>query len=93
MWLQYYAWTQIKQPVSIKSLYYFEWLLWSYVVELLSLDTNNTGCVDVDLPLDVLVFSAGPKYPIAAEAKSDDCVRYNHACPRYMWVAPLVACG
>ena len=58
-------------------------LLWSYVVELLCLDTNKIGCVDVDLPLDVLVFSAGPKYPIAAEAKSDDCVRCNYACPRF----------
>ena len=28
------------------------WLLWSYLVEILSLDTGNTGCVYEDLPLD-----------------------------------------
>ena len=31
------------------------WLLWSYLVEIL-LDTNKTGFVDLDPPLDVLVF-------------------------------------
>ena len=33
-----------------------EWLLPSYVVEILYLDTNKTRWVDVDLPLDILVF-------------------------------------
>ena len=32
------------------------WLLWSYLVEILWLDTNKTGFVDVDPPLDILVF-------------------------------------
>ena len=39
------------------------WLLWSYVVELLCLDANKTRWVDVDLPLDVLLFFEGPKIP------------------------------
>ena len=40
-----------------------EWLLWSYVGELLCLDTNKTGCVDLDLPSVVLVFSEAPQVP------------------------------
>ena len=39
------------------------WLLWSYVVEILCLDTNKTRWVDVDLPLDILVFFEGPQMP------------------------------
>ena len=38
----------------------YGWLLWSCVVELLCLDTNKTGCVDVELPLAVLVFFEAP---------------------------------
>ena len=38
-------------------------LLWSYVGETLCLDTNQTGCVDVDFPLDVLVFFEAPQIP------------------------------
>ena len=35
--------------------------LWSYRVETICLDTNPTGCVDVDFPFDVLVsFKAAP---------------------------------
>ena len=37
------------------------WLLWSYLVEILWLDTNKTGCVDVDPPLDILVFFESPR--------------------------------
>ena len=37
--------------------------LWSYVVEILGLDTNRTRQVDEDLPLDVLVFFEGPLIP------------------------------
>ena len=44
----------------------FEWLLWSYVVELLCLDTNKTGCVDVDIPSFVLVFFEAPQIPICS---------------------------
>ena len=36
-------------------------LLWSYVGETLCLDTNQTGCVDIDYPLDVLVFFEAPQ--------------------------------
>ena len=42
------------------------WLLLSYVVELLCVDTNETGCVDVDLPLDVLVFFEGTQIPTSS---------------------------
>ena len=70
-----------------------ECLLWSYVVEILCLDTNKKRWVDVDLSLDILVFFLDPKYPLAAESKNDDCVRCNYACPRFLWVAPLVTCG
>ena len=35
-------------------------VLWSYVVEILCLDTNITRWVDVDLPLDILVFFETP---------------------------------
>ena len=38
-------------------------LLWSYLVEILCLDTNKTRWVDVDLTIDVLVFSEGPQIP------------------------------
>ena len=38
-------------------------LLRSYVIELLCLDTNKIGCVDVDLPLDVLVFFEAYQIP------------------------------
>ena len=41
----------------------FEWLLWSYVVELLCLDTSKTGCVEVDIPSVVLVFFEAPQIP------------------------------
>ena len=34
--------------------------LWSYVGETLCLDINQTGCVDVDFPIDVLVFFEDP---------------------------------
>ena len=37
------------------------WLLWSYLVEILWLDTNKTGFVDVDPPLDILVFFERPQ--------------------------------
>ena len=37
------------------------WLLWSYLVEILCLDTNKTGFVDVDPPLDILVFFERPR--------------------------------
>ena len=37
------------------------WLLWSYLVEILWLDTNKTGFVDVDPPLDILVFFERPR--------------------------------
>ena len=37
------------------------WLLSSYAVEILCLDANKTRYVDVDLPLDVLVFFEGPQ--------------------------------
>ena len=40
------------------------WLLWAYLVELLGVDTNKTVCVDVDLPLVVLVFFKAPQIPI-----------------------------
>jgi hypothetical protein len=38
----------------------YGWLLWSYVVEILCLDTNKPRWVDVDLPLDILVFFETP---------------------------------
>ena len=56
------------------------WLLWSYLVEILCLDTNKTGFVDVDPPLDILVFFNG-------------CVRCNYACPKFPWMAPILTCG
>ena len=37
--------------------------LWSNVVELLCLDTNKTGGVDVDLPLVILVVFEAPQIP------------------------------
>ena len=37
------------------------WLLWSYVVEILRLDTNKAGFVVLDLPLDILVFFETPQ--------------------------------
>ena len=70
-----------------------ECLLWSYVVEILCLDTNKKRWVDVDLSLDILVFSLDPKYPLAAESKNDDCVSCNYACPRFLCVASVVICG
>ena len=39
------------------------WLLWSYLVGILCLDTNEAVFVDVDLPLDVLVFLEAPQVP------------------------------
>ena len=39
----------------------FGWLLWSYLVEILCLDTNKAGFVDLDPPLDILVFFETPK--------------------------------
>ena len=56
------------------------WLLWSYVVELLCLDTNKTVCLHEDLPLVVLVFLRHPKYPLEAESKSDSYVGYYYGC-------------
>ncbi len=38
-----------------------EWVLWSYVVELVCLDTNEIGCVDVNIPSVVLVFFEAPQ--------------------------------
>ncbi len=38
-------------------------LLWSCVVELLCLDTNKKGCVEVDLPSVILVFLEAPQIP------------------------------
>ncbi len=38
-------------------------LLWTYVVEIIWLDTNESRWVDVDLPLDILVFFEGPQMP------------------------------
>ena len=37
------------------------WLLWSYLVEILCLDTNKAGFVDLDPPLDILVFFETPQ--------------------------------
>ena len=71
----------------------FGCILWSYVVEILRLDSNKTRWVDVDLLLDILVFLRDPKYPLTAESKSDDCVRCNYACPRFLCVASVVICG
>ena len=39
------------------------WLLWSYLFGILCLDTNKTRWVDVDLPLDILIFFEGPQMP------------------------------
>ena len=69
------------------------WLLWSYVVELLCLDTNKTGCVDVDIPSVVLAFLRHHKYPLAAESNVNNCVGYCYACLRFLWVSPVVIRG
>ena len=47
-----------------------EWLLWSYVVELVCLDTNKTGCVDVDLLLLVLVFLEATQIPTCSRIET-----------------------
>ena len=41
-------------------------LLWSYVVKTLCLDTNETRWVDVDPPLEVLVFFEGTQIPTSS---------------------------
>ena len=41
-------------------------LLWSYVVKTLCLDTNKTRWVDVDPPLEVLVFFEGTQIPTSS---------------------------
>ena len=38
-------------------------LLWSYVVEMICLDTNKPRWVSLDLPLDILVFFEGTQMP------------------------------
>ena len=73
--------------------YAFLRFLWPYVVELLCLDTNKTGCVDLDLPSVALVFFEAPQYPLAGESKSNNCVGYYHACLRFLWVFLVVVCG
>ena len=40
-----------------------------------------------------LYFLRDPKCQLAAESKSDDSVRCNYACPRFLWVAPMVLFG
>ena len=67
----YYFWKDPKFPLAAESksvivlgitllvLGFCGWLLWSYVVETLCLDTNQTGCVDVDFALEVLVLFQG----------------------------------
>ena len=40
-----------------------EWLLWSYVVEIICLDTYKTACVNKDLILNILLFLVGPQIP------------------------------
>ena len=37
------------------------WLLRSYLVEILFLDTNKAGLVDLDPPLDILLFFETPQ--------------------------------
>ena len=69
------------------------WILLSYVVKLLCLDKNKTGCVDIDLPLHVLVFLRHPKYPHAAESKCDNCVGCNYAFLRFLGLFSMAICG
>ena len=69
------------------------WVLSSYVVELLCLDTNKKACVDVDLPSVVFVFLRHLIYPLAAESKSDNCVWCDYAGLRLLWVSPVLICG
>ena len=47
--------------VTMLVLGFYGWLLWSYYVEILCLDTNKTGFVDIVPPLDILVFFERPK--------------------------------
>ena len=91
--MQQYLKVIISFGVTILVLGSCEWMLLSYVVKLLCLDKNKTKWVDVDLLLDILVFLRDPKYQHAAESKSDDCVGCNHACLRFLWVAPVVVCS
>ena len=63
------------------------------MVEKLCADTDKTACVDKDLILDILLFLEDPKYPLAADSKSDNCVGCNYACLRFLWVAAVVICG
>ena len=79
--------------VTMLVLGFYGWLLWSYVVQLLCLDTNETGCVDVDLPLVDLVFLTHPKYPLAEESKSDNCFGHHYAGLMFLWVSPVVMDG
>ena len=55
------------------------WLLWSFLVEIICQDTEKNACVNKDLILDILLFLEDPKYPLAADSKSDNCVGCNYA--------------
>ena len=67
------------------------WLLWSYLAEILCLDTNKTGFVDVDPPLDILVFFETPQ--INTKSRVSKWWLCNYACLRFLWVAPVVIFG
>ena len=69
------------------------WLLWSYVVEILCLDTDKTGCVNKVLIFDILIYLRDPKFPLAAESEKDDCASTKYVYHRILWVAHVVICG
>ena len=41
------------QPRSLHAPLYCGWLLWSYVVEIICLDTDKAACVNKDLIVDI----------------------------------------
>ena len=69
------------------------WPLRSYVVEILCLDTDKTGCVNKVLIFDILIYLRDPKFPLAAESEKDDCVSTKYVYHRFLQVAPVVICG
>ena len=64
------------------------WLLWSYLVEILCLDTYKAGFVDLDPTLDILVYFLDT--PNKHMEQSLKVMLYNYACLRFLWVAPVV---
>ena len=79
--------------VTVLVLNSYGWLLWSYAVKILCLDTDKTSCINKVFIFDILIYLRDPIFPLAAESEKDDCASTKYVYHRILWVAHVVICG